>query len=816
MIGEFNKFDQGEGNKQNFKFVRCRVWLDVSKPIVTEFLLARRGKEPLRITVRYEHIPRFCHHCGVWSHETEECEVKNRSMAPHYEAWLKALKGASELMVDSEAEGRGEPRRQMAKEVETLAAEAGTVDGKAQTLAEVARVVTPQWAAPNPQMGQERIPMEDDNVSTVGFGAQIQDLCHVEKSVETGGVAKPRGKLKAVSNPSREKLKVRVSKLKKRAREAPPGAMKTLCWNCRGLGQPRTVRSLADLVRCYKPQVVGLIETKSNNGRVEALRRRLGFDCGLGVDSNGSSGGLALWWKEEIRLTVRSYSSYHIDCDLEVGERVRLTIFYGNPVTNRRSETWNLLRRLSQDSDQPWVVMGDFNEVLFSWEVKGRRLRREWQMRSFRETIEACGLVDLGYTGLPFTFSNRRSGLMETKARLDRAFSNIKWKTLFERYEVSHLITSSSDHLPLLVNFRKRISCVRRNLFRFEPMWLRHNDFRGFLEECWGKLEQPNHDLNVKLKGCGRELARWNRAVFGKVQKRIAVIKNQIELLKSNFRSEAVIEREAKLHKELDEWLAREELLWRQRSRVEWLREGDANTKFFHSRASFFHSRASQRKKKNTVERIKGNNNEWITDEIDICEEAVKHFQISKVRCMVAELNKAGFRFVVSKPESADQWCPPEPGCFKISCDGAWNPGTREAGIGVECRDSEGCVEFVEAVSLSNHGCILDVEGIAMKRGMELAAERKLSRVIFVSDNAEVTHLLLSSSCSAKGGAWLQGCVEMLESNALWRVEHALRGANQVADLLARKARDSSWFWNISCAIPLVLSAVVQSRERLS
>ncbi|CAM8895291.1 unnamed protein product [Rhodiola kirilowii] len=129
--------------------------------------------------------------------------------------------------------------------------------------------------------------------------------------------------------------------------------MKTLSWNCRGLGQPRTVRCLADMVRFHKPQVVGLIETKMDKGRAEVLRRKLGFECGLGVDSNGRSGGLALWWKEEIQLTVESFSSHHIDCVLDLEDRVRLTLFYGNPVAHRRCETWNLLRNLRQNNNLP-------------------------------------------------------------------------------------------------------------------------------------------------------------------------------------------------------------------------------------------------------------------------------------------------------------------------------------------------------------------------------------------------------------------------------------------------------------------------------
>ncbi|KAL9661008.1 hypothetical protein QQ045_025827 [Rhodiola kirilowii] len=91
MVGSFSKSGQKKGKNLNYKFIRSRVWLDASKPIVIGFLLARPSKEPLWITVKYERLPKFCHHCGLLTHKSEECDGGAQSRASEYDEWLKEL-----------------------------------------------------------------------------------------------------------------------------------------------------------------------------------------------------------------------------------------------------------------------------------------------------------------------------------------------------------------------------------------------------------------------------------------------------------------------------------------------------------------------------------------------------------------------------------------------------------------------------------------------------------------------------------------------------------------------------------------------------
>lgn len=106
--------------------------------------------------------------------------------------------------------------------------------------------------------------------------------------------------------------------------------MRTLCWNCRGIGDPSTVRELKELIWECALEVVCLVKTQLYKQRVECLTRVLGYDGGYAVGSSGRSGGLGIFWKNPISMRLLNFSKYHIDMAVrEPGkEEWSMTCFY--------------------------------------------------------------------------------------------------------------------------------------------------------------------------------------------------------------------------------------------------------------------------------------------------------------------------------------------------------------------------------------------------------------------------------------------------------------------------------------------------------
>ena len=83
------------------------------------------------------------------------------------------------------------------------------------------------------------------------------------------------------------------------------------------------------------------------------------FKHGLIVPSQGKSGGLAMFWREEVKLDIQTYSSSHIDAWVHGGDNVgwwHLTGFYGEPDTSKIVESWQKMKHLCGTSDLPWLI----------------------------------------------------------------------------------------------------------------------------------------------------------------------------------------------------------------------------------------------------------------------------------------------------------------------------------------------------------------------------------------------------------------------------------------------------------------------------
>ena len=83
--------------------------------------------------------------------------------------------------------------------------------------------------------------------------------------------------------------------------------MRALGWNCQGLGNPRLVRALCNLVQQWDPDFVFLSKTKLKKKSMEKKKVSVDFINGLVIPSHGRSRGLAFLWKKEITVDVQSY-----------------------------------------------------------------------------------------------------------------------------------------------------------------------------------------------------------------------------------------------------------------------------------------------------------------------------------------------------------------------------------------------------------------------------------------------------------------------------------------------------------------------------
>ena len=164
------------------------------------------------------------------------------------------------------------------------------------------------------------------------------------------------------------------------------------------------------------------------------------------------AGGLTLFWKEDFNLDVETFSLNHIDTTIykNRSNEWRFIGFYDVPNMQKRHKSWAKLRNLKSMGTSPWLCAEDFNEITRQSEKIGGRTRPHSQMQLFRDALDDCSFMDLGYVGFPYTWHKHFADYTIFE-RLDRVVAMNDWFTMFPRTKFHHLDLTTSIHKPLWI-----------------------------------------------------------------------------------------------------------------------------------------------------------------------------------------------------------------------------------------------------------------------------------------------------------------------------------------------------------------------------
>jgi hypothetical protein len=135
-------------------------------------------------------------------------------------------------------------------------------------------------------------------------------------------------------------------------------------------------------------------------------------------------------------------------------------------------------------------------------------------------------------------------------------------------------------------------------------MWERLESLAHEIKEAW--CSAPSREglggIVAALKHVQAALRSWNKKHFGSVTKELETLRCELEGLKAD--PNAARHEVRRVTDKMDELLYREEMMWLQRSRIAWLKEGDRNT-------SYFHRQAVWRARKNRIRKLRDGAGNW-------------------------------------------------------------------------------------------------------------------------------------------------------------------------------------------------------------
>ena len=171
------------------------------------------------------------------------------------------------------------------------------------------------------------------------------------------------------------------------------------------------------------------------------------------------------------------------------------------------------------------------------------------------------------------------------------------------------------------------MSYNRRTFSRvhYEDLWTPYEGCKNIVKEVWSGFGcrddiNPVQIFKSLSKAMMTQLQWWSKGEFKERKEMLKILMEKLQCaVSNNLQYDNGVEIK-NLERQINNLLTDEEIYWKQRSRADWLKEGDKNTKFFHFKA------LSQRRK-NRISGIENQQGQWLEDEEEIEREFGEYFQ---------------------------------------------------------------------------------------------------------------------------------------------------------------------------------------------
>lgn len=190
----------------------------------------------------------------------------------------------------------------------------------------------------------------------------------------------------------------------------------------------------------------------------------------------------------------------------------------------QRRDLWEDISAISQTSPisfRPWLLLGDFNQILTASEHYSLTpaVLPFHGMAEFREFLEENDLQDIPSRGIFYTWSNHNPD-NPTLRKLARAVVNENWMFSFPDSIAIFDPPGDSYHSPCLVTLSSEEE-IRKKCFKYFSFLATHPKFVSVLTEAWQQnicVGSQMYSLDQKLKNAKLCCRTLNKEGFGNIQ----------------------------------------------------------------------------------------------------------------------------------------------------------------------------------------------------------------------------------------------------------------------------------------------------------